>query len=443
VRVSRARTRASPYHRIVLAIVAVAIVAAVIAFAAGAGLGVFFARRNAHVAPGTLLVEATPAPVATGHGPPPLLSALVVESLEDGVVAIDRDERVILVNPAARAMGVLDVDRLAFEDLSRLARRSLDAGGHLSGVVDLPLGRLGREPIALSVMTVPLTGVDDRVGAVVLLLTDVSEQRRLEAVRRDFVANVSHELKTPVGALTLLAEAVQDAADDPETVARFAGRMQHEGARLSRLVRELIELSRVQGAEPMPGAVPIDVQDLLDEVHDRTRLAAEHADISIAFRCDDGLVVRGNVDQLITSICNLVDNAIAYSPSRTRVAVTAAGVTDRDARPCVDISVSDQGLGIAEAERDRIFERFYRVDPARSRATGGTGLGLAIVKNIVSNHLGTVSVWSAEGQGSTFTIRLPRVHVDAPPSARKSSDDEIFTHTAASASSGTTARGTV
>jgi two-component system sensor histidine kinase SenX3 len=132
--------------------------------------------------------------------------------------------------------------------------------------------------------------------------------------------------------------------------------------------------------------------------------------------------VRGNEAQLATAVANLVDNAIAYSGSGTRVAVTARASTDEDARPTVDIAVTDQGIGVAEAERDRIFERFYRVDPARSRATGGTGLGLAIVKNIVTNHLGTVSVWSKVGSGSTFTIRLPRVH-SAAPSSVPSGDD--------------------
>jgi two-component system sensor histidine kinase SenX3 len=341
----------------------------------------------------------------------------VVEALDQGVVVLDAEDRVVLLNPAARAMNLTDVDRLTFPDLAELAGRARALGEHLHRTVDLPIGRLGREPISLAVDAVPLFIEDERVGAVGLLLADMSEHRRLEAVRRDFVANVSHELKTPVGALTLLAEAVQDAADDPEAVARFAGRMQHEGARLSRLVRELIELSRVQGAEPMPSAVSVPAAGILDEARDRTHLSAEQAGISVTLRCDPDLVVRGNVDQLVTAVSNLVDNAIAYSGSGTRIVIAATASSDDESRPCVDIAVSDQGLGIAEADRDRIFERFYRVDPARSRATGGTGLGLAIVKNIVTNHLGTVMVWSVEGQGSTFTIRLPRVHSDGTSSS--------------------------
>jgi two-component system sensor histidine kinase SenX3 len=345
------------------------------------------------------------------------LAGLVVEALDHGVVVIDREERAVLVNPAARAMGILDVDTLSFPRLTAIVREALENGDHVTAAVDLPIGRLGREPIALAVTAVPLPGADDRVAAVCLLLADVSEQRRLEAVRRDFVANVSHELKTPVGALTLLAEAIHDAADDPEAVARFAARIQHEGLRLARLVGELMELSRVQGADPMPGATEVDVRSIVAEAIERNRLAAEQASIAVTSSCDAGLRVRGSEAQLASAVANLIDNAVAYSGSGTRVAVTARAGRDDDARPTVDIAVTDQGIGIAETERDRIFERFYRVDPARSRATGGTGLGLAIVKNIVTNHLGTVSLWSSVGSGSTFTIRLPRVHSDQPSSA--------------------------
>jgi two-component system, OmpR family, sensor histidine kinase SenX3 len=386
----------------VLAVVLAAVVAGVVALVAGIAIGAARARRRAPQ-PSTV--------VAVDRGVNPL-PGLVLEVLDHGVVVVDRDERAILVNPAARAMGVLEADRLAFPELVTLCRRCLDSGKQVSGSIDLPIRRLGREPIALAVLAEPMPDLDSgqEVGSAALMFSDVSELRRLEAVRRDFVANVSHELKTPVGALTLLAEAVQDASDDPETVARFAGRMQHEGARLSRLVRELIELSRVQGAEPLPSAVDVSVQAILDEANDRTHLAAEQVGISVTIRCHDDLVVQGNAEQLTTAVSNLVDNAIAYSGSGTRVVVAAAPFDDLDGQAYVDIAVSDQGLGIAEADRDRIFERFYRVDPARSRATGGTGLGLAIVKNIVTNHLGSVTVWSVEGEGSTFTIRLPRVN---------------------------------
>jgi two-component system sensor histidine kinase SenX3 len=372
-------------------------------------------RRNRNPAP----APAVPLPIVVGVTPGLSLASLVVEALDSGVVVLDSHDRAVLVNPAARAMGVLTVDRLAFPALANLAATARARHRSVIQSIDLPIGRLGREPIALSVTAVPLAGSShgEDIPPVALLMADVSEQRRLEAVRRDFVANVSHELKTPVGALALLAEAIQDAADDPSTVARFAGRMQHEGSRLTRLVGELMELSRVQGVDPMPGAAVVPVQALVEDSADRCRLAAEQAVIQVDLRCEGGLLVRGDDAQLRTAVSNLVDNAIAYSPPGTRVVVTAESSSDDQARRCVDIAVTDQGLGIAEADLDRIFERFYRVDPARSRATGGTGLGLAIVKNIVTNHLGTVSVRSVVGSGSTFTIRLPRVHSDQSPSS--------------------------
>jgi two-component system sensor histidine kinase SenX3 len=364
-------------------------------------IGIVVGRRQAAGSAGR--VDAAPAAST--------LPEQVVEALTHGVVVVDRDERVVLVNPAAQALGVLASGRLAFDQLTELVRAAMDTGMRVKDASDLPMDRLGREPIALSITAVPLTDPDGRTTFVILLLDDLSERRRLEAVRRDFVANVSHELSTPVGALSLLAEAVQEAADDPQAVHRFAGRIQHEAVRLGRLVRELIELSRLQGAEPLPGSAEFPLDTIVAEAVDRTRLMAEKADVSIAVRTDPNLSVRGNETQLITAVANLLDNAIAYSPSGTRVAVSArAGVDEVSGSDVAEISVSDQGIGIAEADLERVFERFYRVDPARSRATGGTGLGLSIVKHIATNHGGSVSVWSVEGEGSTFTIRLPRVH---------------------------------
>jgi two-component system, OmpR family, sensor histidine kinase SenX3 len=337
------------------------------------------------------------------------LPAQVVSALGEGVVVVNRDNVVLLVNAAARALGAVVGDRLAHDDLRRMAYAALTSATITAGSVELPRGYLGRESATVGVSAVPL-GVADggRAEAVALLLSDLTETRRLEAVRRDFVANVSHELKTPVGALTLLAEAVQEAADDPEAVQRFAGRMQHEGQRLGRLVGELIALSRVQGADALPERRPTAVDRLLAEAVDRSRLAAERAGITLVAAPAAGLIVFGDEVQLATAVANLVDNAVSYSPGGTRVVVTARAVpASPDRASCVEIVVADQGIGIAEPDLDRIFERFYRVDPARSRATGGTGLGLAIVKHVVTNHGGTVEAWSSEGAGSTFTIRLP------------------------------------
>ena len=334
-----------------------------------------------------------------------VLSRRVLEVSTSAAVVLDPSDEVVLANPAARRMGVVRGGRVVVAELRRLARDARRDGEPRSATVDTPGIRLARGPIAVSAQAAPLV----ESGYVALLFTDVTEQRRLEAVRRDFVANVSHELKTPVGALTLLAEAVQDAAGDPEAVRRFAARMQHEGTRLGRLVAELIELSRLQGAEPLPAPAVVEVDDVVTEALDRTRLAAETAGITVVAGGEHGLAVRGSESQLVTALVNLVDNAIAYSQSGTRIAV---GTRRRDTT--VEISVSDQGIGIAERDLERVFERFYRADPARSRATGGTGLGLAIVKHIASNHGGEVSVWSVEGSGSTFTLRLPLAAAGGP-----------------------------
>ncbi|MFL6161631.1 MAG: sensor histidine kinase [Jatrophihabitantaceae bacterium] len=380
------------------------VLVAVAAFLFGAAVSAFaaawYVRRGER--------DATPA--SAPAAPPATLSQRVLGALDLGVVVVDRDEYAVFANPAAQKLRAVDADRLAVPVLSELVRRVTDSGQPDSVVVDLA----GPGPDTFSVRAMPLL-VNQRVHSVVLRFFDVTEARRVEMVRRDFVANVSHELKTPVGALALLAEAVQEAADDPASVQHFAERMQREASRLGRLVRELIELSRLQGAEPLPGDVLVDVGRVLSEAVDGSRLLAEQANIQVLCRPEDELWVRGNETQLTTAIGNLIDNAIAYSSPHTRVSVTSRAETDPDGGAWVIISVTDQGIGIADADLDRVFERFYRVDPARSRATGGTGLGLAIVKHIATNHGGGVSVWSVVGSGSTFTIRLPLAAQPAAP----------------------------
>jgi two-component system sensor histidine kinase SenX3 len=225
---------------------------------------------------------------------------------------------------------------------------------------------------------------------------------RLEATRRDFVANVSHELKTPVGAVGLLAEAVLDSKDDPETVERFAAKILRESTRLGALVTELIALSRLTGADPLPDLEHVEVDDVVTEALGRARLSAENAGIEITVDEPSGLEVDGDRTLLVTALSNLVENAIAYSPPDAPVSVSR-----RREGGWVEIAVTDRGIGIAPEHQVRVFERFFRVDPARSRATGGTGLGLAIVKHVLANHGGEVRLWSRPGTGSTFTMRLP------------------------------------
>jgi two-component system, OmpR family, sensor histidine kinase SenX3 len=258
---------------------------------------------------------------------------------------------------------------------------------------------------------------------VLLLVEDRTNIRRIEEVRRDFVVNVSHELKTPVGGLALLAEAVLDANDDPEAVARFARRMQVESARLTRLVQEIVDLSRLQIAGTLHEPELVDVAAAAGEAIDQYKLVAESRGVEIVSSLAMGVQIFGDADLLVTAIRNLVDNAANYSASGTRVAVSV-----RRAEELVEIAVADQGQGIAISEQSRIFERFYRVDTARSRATGGTGLGLAIVKHICANQGGEVTVWSEQGQGSTFTMRLPaaptsRANDDVAPGIRPGSSE--------------------
>ena len=242
------------------------------------------------------------------------------------------------------------------------------------------------------------------VGArhVLVLADDRTEAVRLEEVRRDFVANVSHELKTPIGAVSLLAEAVESAADDPAQVRRFAARLSAEAARLSNLTQDIIALSRVQGAVLVEEPELVGIDGVIAAAIDNNRVAAEAKHIEIVSGGARGIVVLGHEPTLVTALHNLIANALQYSPDRSRVGV---GVTRRDGN--AEIAVTDQGPGISEEDQERIFERFFRSDPARSRNTGGTGLGLAIVKHTVANHGGEIRVWSRPGQGSTFTVSLP------------------------------------
>jgi two-component system sensor histidine kinase SenX3 len=330
------------------------------------------------------------------------LSRRLVDLMDPAVVLLGPDDAVLLANPSARALGILRGDRLLVPGLVEVAR-TVQVSGSRRAEVALPGDLVGGGPRMVGVHGIRLGGGPVVApGPVALVLTDVTEARRVEAVRRDFVANVGHELKTPVGALALLAEAVQGAADDPETVQRFAARMSHEADRLARLMRELIDLSRLQGAEPLPELVPVAVGTVVGEAVDRTHAAAAAKDIQLAVAAQPGLVVRGVEAQLATALTNLLANAVAYSPPGTTIAVGA-----RARSGFAEIAVTDSGIGIPRSDRSRVFERFYRVDQSRASATGGTGLGLAIVKHVASNHGGAVTVWSEEGLGSTFTLRIP------------------------------------
>ncbi|MEE4591951.1 ATP-binding protein [Streptomyces sp. DSM 41524] len=327
----------------------------------------------------------------------------VLSVLRSSAVVLDEADAVVKASSAAYALGLVRGGKLAVEPMLAMARDTRRDGEIRQIELDLPRRGTGRggDALAVSARVAPLGS-----RLVLLLVEDLTEARRIEAVRRDFVANVSHELKTPVGALSLLSEAVMDASDDPEAVTRFAGRMQVEATRLTSLVQELIDLSRVQNDDPLEDAEPVRVDELVAEAIDRCRHQAGTKQITMATGGTAELHVWGNRGQLAAALGNLVENAVNYSPARTRVGIAARRIpaTGGD---LIEIAVTDQGIGISEKDRERIFERFYRVDPARSRQTGGTGLGLAIVKHVAASHGGEVTVWSAEGQGSTFTLRLP------------------------------------
>ncbi|MDX3326534.1 ATP-binding protein [Streptomyces sp. ME02-6979-3A] len=326
----------------------------------------------------------------------------VLSVLSSSAVVLDESDSVVKASSAAYALGLVRGGRLAVEPMLHMARDTRRDGEIRQVELDLPRRGTGRgEALAVSARVAPLGS-----RLVLLLVEDLTEARRIEAVRRDFVANVSHELKTPVGALSLLSEAVMDASDDPEAVQRFAGRMEIEATRLTNLVQELIDLSRVQNDDPLEDAEPVRVEELVVEAVDRCRQQAGSKQITMASGGTADLFVWGNRSQLAAALGNLVENAVNYSPARTRVGIAARKLA-APGGDLIEIAVTDQGIGISETDRERVFERFYRVDPARSRATGGTGLGLAIVKHVAASHGGEVTVWSSEGQGSTFTLRLP------------------------------------
>lgn len=325
----------------------------------------------------------------------------LVHTSDSGVVVLNKFGDVVLHNPRADELGLIR-DHQADPRARKAAERALLTGEPVP--VDLsPLNRAGtalrgRGPAAVLGEVRPLGDGFAAVDA-----ADESDSVRLEATRRDFVANVSHELKTPVGALALLAEAVLDAADDAEEVRRFSTKILHESTRLGTLVSELIALSRLQGAERLPELTTVDVDAVVEEALGRCRLAAESAGIEIAVDEPTGYLLDGDRTLLVTALSNLINNAVSYSPPGSPVSISR-----RLSGDFVEIAVTDRGIGIEPEYHERVFERFFRVDPARSRATGGTGLGLAIVKHVAANHGGEVKLWSRTGTGSTFTLRVPR-----------------------------------
>jgi two-component system, OmpR family, sensor histidine kinase SenX3 len=323
-----------------------------------------------------------------------LVAAL--EQVAQGVVISDAAGDVVYRNwPASTFVGGRHSEALAQQVLKELLAAAV-AGETREQTLELfsPPRR------TLTIRATPLIDRESVLGAVAII-EDVSERRRLEAVRRDFVANISHELKTPVGALSLVAETLEG-EDDPDIVARLSRRMRTEAERLSRIIEDLLDLSRIE-SEESSSRDPVPVHLILGQAVERLRPAAQHRGIRLDVEePPQDVVVRGDRRQLVSAVHNLVDNAVKYSEDESSVQVRV-----EDSNGWVDISVADHGIGIPSRDLERIFERFYRVDRARSRDTGGTGLGLSIVRHVAGNHGGEVRVVSREGEGSTFTLRLP------------------------------------
>lgn len=324
----------------------------------------------------------------------------VLSSLDSMSILFSENERVIHASSEANQIGILRNGRVVSEELLALIRVVRRTHQPQEGNIELPTTALSEKQSNLRVRVVPL----NERGMILVLIDDVSEAQRVDAIRRDFVANISHELKTPIGALSLLSEAVSASSDDPKMVRHFADKMSVTAKRLTELVQQIITLSRLQDTNPLREFELVDVADLVQEAASQSQTNAEARLIILNTEILANTQLFGNREQLVMAIHNLIENAINYSPENTKVTISVS-VDDNS----VSVIVKDQGIGIPEGDLERIFERFYRVDPARSRQTGGTGLGLSIVKHVASIHGGEVTVWSKPGEGSTFTMRLPLI----------------------------------
>jgi len=325
-------------------------------------------------------------------------TAEILAALGLAYVVVDGVDGVIRASPAAYAYGIVRGHTVVHPELLQMIRRTRRNGAVEERRLEITRGTLEKSALVLDIRVVTIAE-----EYILLLADDETDIVRAQSIRNDFVANVSHELKTPVGAISLLSEALADAAEDQEAVRHFANSLHKEAVRLTALVQDIIELSRLQGADVVSKGTVVDLNKVVSEAVDRTRLTAEAKGICIKVGGTLKTPVYGDPDLLVTATRNLIDNAVRYSPENTRVGV---GLRERDGT--AQLMVTDQGPGIPDAEQDRIFERFYRVDSARSRQTGGTGLGLSIVKHVMAQHGGEVSVWSQSGRGSTFTLVIPQ-----------------------------------
>jgi two-component system sensor histidine kinase SenX3 len=341
----------------------------------------------------------------------------VLDTIQSGAVLVGPHDEILIVNEAGVALNLARGSRVGFPELLELVRQVRASQTPYRGPVAREL-HPGAERLELATRISPM--VDENV---LVIAEDESTQKRVEAVRRDFVANISHELKTPIGAISVLAEAIDAAKDDPESVERFVGRMQLETARLAELVNQIIDLSRLQSTDPLLSREVVDVAEVVAEAVSRCQERATKRGVSLMLARTTHASVLGDRWQLADAVTNLVQNAINYSDERARVTLSILPVT-ADGDEFVEVKVSDNGIGIKPEDQERVFERFYRVDYGRSRQSGGTGLGLSIVRHIANAHGGTVRVWSRPGQGSTFTMRLPAYLGPEPADTDLDTDEE-------------------
>jgi len=332
----------------------------------------------------------------------------LIHSLPDIVIWVDGDNRIKYASEVALSLNIARDEKIQIDSLEALISTARK--------VDEPITKKikAKRPLGIAKLNLDTWVMRLERGEVLLWAQNNSIVSRVETVRRDFVANISHELKTPVGALSLLAEAIEEAGKDSETIQKFAKRIGPETKRLTNVIRDIIDLSQVQSDDPLATASPVEVDRVINDAIDAVQLLADLHSVEIVQVKSPDVKIMGDEYQLVMAVRNLLSNAITFSPVNSRITV---GAKLKDG--VVELTVSDQGIGISLENQSRIFERFYRVDPARSRSTGGTGLGLAIVKHVCENHGGEVSVWSVQGQGSTFTMKFPQMEEESVIETKK------------------------
>jgi two-component system sensor histidine kinase SenX3 len=370
--------------------VEVIILGGVVALAVGATFGWFLGKRTSRV------IEAEPDSF-------PDLVAEVLELMGSVGIVLDGSNRVVGTNSWAESFGLVARGLLVHAEIADLAKRAR-SGSNIESFEGVLRVGLAQEKVSVSAKAKLVEG-----DYVVLVLEDRTSDIRLDKTRRDFIENISHELKTPIGAIALLSEAIQEAGDDREAVAKFASSLNKESSRLTFLVQDIIKLSRLQSEEVLASAEIVDLNDVMAEAIDRNEQLAASRKIRLNSEQAPKLEVFGNKEMLITAVKNLIENAISYSEPGTSVGI---GCSAKES--IAEITVTDSGAGISPENQQRIFERFYRADPSRSRETGGTGLGLSIVKHVAKIHRGEIKLFSQVGVGSTFTLRVPLATASDP-----------------------------